>query len=134
MTADEDTSRCGAVGPGTGNGAQGARAAAARQAAARTERFKITVCHPRSTKRSGRRCAARAVTGVRPPAKTRVTATLERRGRVSTRERATAAAASASRNAATSRLGGTGGSSREKPRNIVVRDDNGRLMHRAVST
>ena len=63
MTADENTSRCGAVGPGTGNGAQGARVAKARQAAARTERFKLTVCHSRSTKRSGRRCAARTVTG-----------------------------------------------------------------------
>jgi hypothetical protein len=128
MTADEDTSRCGAVGPGTGNGAQGARAA--RQAAARTERFKLTVCHPRSTKRSGRRCAARTVTGVRPPAKTRVTATLERGGRVYARER--------------DRRGGirltqhrdiTPGRYRwvirEKPRNIVVRD-HGRRLHRAV--
>ena len=68
--------------------------------------------------------------GVRPPAKTRVTATLERGGRVYARENDRRGGIRL-----TQRRDVTPGRYRwvirEKPRNIVVRDDNGKRLHRA---
>jgi hypothetical protein len=87
MTSDEVESRCAAVGAAAGSAAQASQAPRARQAA-RRERFKITVCRPRSSQRGGRRCVKRTVAGPKkPPRLRKVTATLTRAGRVYAAER-----------------------------------------------
>jgi hypothetical protein len=133
MTSDEAESRCAAVGAATASAARAARAARAR-AAARRERFKITVCRPkrasaRSSQQGRRRCTKRTVTGVRPPRTRKVTATLTRAGRTYAWETDRRGAIRL-----TQRRRITPGRYRliirKKPKKMIVRH-NGKRLHRA---
>jgi hypothetical protein len=132
MTSDEAESRCAAVGAATASPAQAARAArAARALAPRTKRFKITVCRSKSSQRGGRRCTRRTVKGVPPRRyhKRKVTATLERAGRIHAKDGDRSGGIRL-----TQRRRITPGRyrliMRKKPKKIIVRD-HGKRLHRA---
>jgi hypothetical protein len=138
ITAQENIDICGSVKTRSASAARAATAQAATaqaRPAALRKRYKIIVCSSkrstaRSSQRGQRRCTKRAVTGMRGSRIRQATATLTRFGRVY--------AAETNRRGAirlTQRRTITPGRYkliiRAKPRKMIVRDENGKRLHRA---